>query len=61
MDAQGYVLYPGKGPLLEQNCFQIANMGWIQPDDCRRLLHVLESTLRTSPMPSGPRPEDRLG
>lgn len=46
MDAQGYVLYPGKGPLLEQNCFQIANMGWILPQDCHQLLQVLESTLR---------------
>jgi len=47
MDGQGYVLYPGKGPLLEQNCFQIANMGWIVPEDCRRVLEVLEATLRT--------------
>jgi 2-aminoethylphosphonate-pyruvate transaminase len=46
MDAQGYVLYPGKGPLLEQNCFQIANMGWIQPEDCRSLLRVTETMLR---------------
>ena len=47
MDAQGYVLYPGKGPLLELNCFQVANMGWILPDDCRRLLQVMKSTLHT--------------
>ena len=46
MDAQGYVLYPGKGPLLAQHCFQVANMGWIRPEDCRRLLKVLETTLR---------------
>jgi 2-aminoethylphosphonate-pyruvate transaminase len=46
MDHQGCVLYPGKGPLLEQNCFQVANMGWITPDDCRRLLAVIEATLR---------------
>jgi len=60
MDAQGYVLYPGKGPLLEQNCFQIANMGWIRPDDCRRLLQVLASTIRTRKMPAAPGPEDRF-
>ena len=46
MDAQGYVLYPGKGPLLEQNVFQVATMGWIQPEDCRSLLGVIETTLR---------------
>ncbi len=47
MDAQGYVLYPGKGPLLAQHCFQVANMGWIKPEDCRRLMKVLETTLRS--------------
>lgn len=46
MDARGYVLYPGKGPLLEQNVFQVATMGWIQPEDCRSLLGVIETTLR---------------
>jgi 2-aminoethylphosphonate-pyruvate transaminase len=46
MDARGYVLYPGKGPLLEQNVFQVATMGWIQPEDCRSLLGVIEATLR---------------
>ena len=46
MDERGYVLYPGKGPLLEQNVFQVATMGWIQPEDCLSLLGVIETTLR---------------
>jgi len=29
-----YVVYPGKGPLLKENMFQIANMGRIFPEDC---------------------------
>jgi 2-aminoethylphosphonate-pyruvate transaminase len=61
MDGQGYVLYPGKGPLLEQNSFQIANMGWILPDDCRRLLQVMESTLRARNALPSARPGDHLG
>jgi 2-aminoethylphosphonate-pyruvate transaminase len=46
MNARGHVLYPGKGALLEQNVFQVATMGWIRPEDCRRLLGVIEMTLR---------------
>jgi 2-aminoethylphosphonate-pyruvate transaminase len=61
MDAQGYVLYPGKGPLLEQNCFQVANMGWILPDDCRRLLQVMESTLRDRSVAAGAHSGDSAG
>ncbi len=34
MDSEGYVIYPGKGPLLTKNMFQIANMGQIYPKDC---------------------------
>ena len=60
MDGQGYVLYPGKGPLLEQSCFQVANMGWILPDDCRRLLQVMESTLRDRRVAATKRSGDRL-
>ena len=37
---KGYVLYPGKGPLLEKNMFQIANMGQIYPEDCVKFTNI---------------------
>lgn len=43
---RGYLVYPGKGPLAEQNAFQVANMGMIGPADCRAFLGALEDTLR---------------
>ncbi len=45
MEEEGYVLYKGKGPLLDRNMFQVANMGQIFPDDCRQFLKVLEKVL----------------
>ena len=45
LDCRGYVVYPGKRHLYEQNMFQIANMGQIQAEDCRVFLGVLEETL----------------
>jgi len=45
MDDRGYVLYLGKGQLLEKNLFQVANMGQIFPEDCRSFGKVLESVL----------------
>lgn len=45
LDKQGYVVYPGKRHLYEQNMFQIANMGQIQEKDCRDFLVVLRQTL----------------
>jgi 2-aminoethylphosphonate-pyruvate transaminase len=45
LDQKGYVVYPGKQHLLEQNMFQIANMGQIQVEDCQMFLKVLEETL----------------
>lgn len=45
MEARGYVLYPGKGQLYEEGAFQIANMGWITPEDCHHLLQVLKDVL----------------
>ncbi len=45
MEDKGYVLYLGKGPLLEQNMFQIANMGQIYPKDCREFLEVLKKNI----------------
>jgi 2-aminoethylphosphonate-pyruvate transaminase len=46
LDRRGYVVYAGKGPFYEQNMFQIANMGWIRPADCRAFLKELGRTLR---------------
>ena len=36
MYERGYVVYLGKGPLLERNMFQVANMGQIYPEDCEK-------------------------
>ena len=38
----GYTVYPGKGKYLAMNMFQVANMGAIYPDDCRKFLEVLK-------------------
>lgn len=46
MEEEGYVLYLGKGPFLEKNMFQIANMGQIFPDDCRGFVKVLERVFK---------------
>ena len=46
LDRQGYVVYPGKRHLHQQNMFQIANMGQIQAQDCRKFLQVLNNTLK---------------
>jgi len=46
MDSEGYVLYPGKGPLLNKNMFQVANMGEIFPEDCKEFIRILERILR---------------
>ena len=45
LDRRGYVVYAGKGPFYEQNMFQIANMGWISEEDCRRFLAELDRML----------------
>ncbi len=42
MEDAGYVMYKGKGPLLEKNLFQVANMGQIFPEDSRKFVKVLE-------------------
>ena len=46
LDEQGYVVYPGKRHLYQQNMFQIANMGQIHVSDCLAFLSVLERTLK---------------
>ncbi|RKX81501.1 MAG: alanine--glyoxylate aminotransferase family protein, partial [Spirochaetes bacterium] len=45
MDKEGYVLYKGKGPLIDKNLFQAANMGQIYAADSREFLKVLGSVL----------------
>ncbi len=45
LDRRGYVVYAGKGPYYAQNMFQIANMGWIRPAECRTFLKELAHTL----------------
>ena len=45
MDSEGYVLYKGKGPLIDKNLFQAANMGQIYADDSREFLKVLKRVL----------------
>ena len=46
MDNEGYVLYPGKGSLLNKNMFQVANMGEIFPEDCKEFIRVMEIFLK---------------
>lgn len=38
----GYTVYPGKGKYLAMNMFQVANMGAIYPEDCKKFLEVLK-------------------
>nr|UWI50893.1 aminotransferase class V-fold PLP-dependent enzyme [Clostridioides difficile] len=44
-EENGYVVYPGKGKFLDDNMFQVANMGEIYPDDCYKFLDILKSKL----------------
>jgi len=46
MDKKGYVLYLGKGSLLDKNMFQAANMGQIFPEDCKEFIVALERALK---------------
>jgi 2-aminoethylphosphonate-pyruvate transaminase len=45
LDCRGYVVYPGKRHLYQQNMFQIANMGQIYAEDCRVFLACWRKTL----------------
>jgi 2-aminoethylphosphonate-pyruvate transaminase len=47
LEKRGYVVYPGKGPFLKKNLIQIATMGWIFPEDCRKLLKAIEETINS--------------
>lgn len=41
----GYTVYAGKGKYLEMNMFQVANMGAIYPEDCKKFLQVLKANI----------------
>jgi 2-aminoethylphosphonate-pyruvate transaminase len=45
LDRRGYVVYPGKRHLYQENMFQIANMGDIHPKDCDEFLHVMKDVI----------------
>ncbi len=47
MYQRGYVVYLGKGPLLDKNMFQVANMGNIYPEDCLTFNNVMKEVLRS--------------
>ena len=46
MEADGYTVYAGKGVFYEQNMFQVANMGEIYPEDCKKFLEVLAKNIK---------------
>ncbi len=48
MEERGFVFYEGKGPLLEKNMIQIANMGNISSEDCRKMCDVLADVLKNT-------------
>ncbi len=45
LDGKGYTVYKGKGKYEAMGMFQVANMGEIYPDDCRRFLKALKECL----------------
>lgn len=45
MEDDGYVVYSGKGKYEAMGMFQIANMGMIYPDDCKKFLEVLKRNM----------------
>jgi 2-aminoethylphosphonate-pyruvate transaminase len=45
MDKRGYVVYPGKRHLYQENMFQIANMGDIHPEDCHKFLQIFKDVI----------------
>jgi len=47
MYEKGYVFYLGKGSLLKENMFQIANMGNINSKDCTKMCDVLQNVLKS--------------
>jgi 2-aminoethylphosphonate-pyruvate transaminase len=45
MEAKGFTVYPGKGPLKPKNMFQIANMGEINAEMCTAFLQTMKAAL----------------
>jgi len=45
LEDKGFTVYPGKGPLLEKNMFQIANMGEVNEEMCVDFLKVIAETI----------------
>lgn len=45
LEEKHYTIYAGKGPLMEKNMVQIANMGAIDEELCHQCLAVIEETL----------------
>lgn len=45
MEAKGFTVYPGKGPLKPKNMVQIANMGEIDEEMCHLFLETMKQTL----------------
>jgi 2-aminoethylphosphonate-pyruvate transaminase len=45
MEDKGFTVYPGKGPMIAKNMFQIANMGEINEQACHIFLAAMEKTL----------------
>lgn len=45
LDAKGFTVYPGKGPLKRRNMFQVANMGAIDEDMCQKFLEMLSVSI----------------
>jgi 2-aminoethylphosphonate-pyruvate transaminase len=45
MEDDGYVIYAGKGKYEAMGMFQVANMGNIFPDDCRKFLEALKRNI----------------
>lgn len=45
LEKAGYTVYPGKGKYLEMNMFQVANMGAIYPEDCKKFLATMKEII----------------
>jgi aspartate aminotransferase-like enzyme len=45
MEAKGFTVYAGKGPLKPKNMFQIANIGEVNAELCNIFLKTMQATL----------------
>jgi 2-aminoethylphosphonate-pyruvate transaminase len=44
LETRGFVVYPGKGPMHEQNVFQVAVMGHVDTLDCHALVDAMRAS-----------------